>query len=61
MFGPGVPQAIVMSTKEESKSLRAVESLQRRQDAVEREMTTIDAKLKVCLLYSHLLSLFRPS
>ncbi|XP_040070142.1 spectrin beta chain, non-erythrocytic 1 [Ixodes scapularis] len=39
-------KAIVMSTKEESKSLRAVESLQRRQDAVEREMTTIDAKLK---------------
>ncbi|KAH7971901.1 hypothetical protein HPB52_003666 [Rhipicephalus sanguineus] len=39
-------KAIVMTTKEESKSLRAVESLQRRQDAVEREMTTIDAKLK---------------
>ncbi|XP_070377881.1 spectrin beta chain, non-erythrocytic 1-like isoform X1 [Dermacentor albipictus] len=39
-------KAIVMTTKEESKSLRAVESLQRRQDAVEREMTTIDAKLR---------------
>lgn len=39
-------KAIVMTTKEESKSLRAVEALQRRQDAIEREMTTIDTKLK---------------
>uniref|UniRef100_A0A2R5L953 Putative spectrin beta chain non-erythrocytic 5 isoform x6 n=1 Tax=Ornithodoros turicata TaxID=34597 RepID=A0A2R5L953_9ACAR len=39
-------KAIVLATQDESQTLRAVESLQRKQDAVEREMTAIEARLK---------------
>lgn len=45
-FGRINEKAIVLATKDESQTLHAVETLQRKQDAVEREMTAIENKLK---------------
>ena len=47
-------QAIAVSVEDYGKDLPAVESLQRKQDEVERDMTALHSQLGVCnFLYSN--------
>lgn len=45
-------KAHVLSSEDTGRDLTAVESLQRKQEALERDMTAIEGKLKVRAIYS---------
>jgi spectrin beta len=44
-------KAVAMNTEDVGRDLAAVEQLQRKQEALERDMTAIEGKLKVYLVY----------
>jgi hypothetical protein len=46
-------KAVAMNTEDVGRDLMAVEQLQRKQEALERDMTAIEGKLKVKLQYTH--------
>lgn len=41
-------KAVAMGTEDTGRDLAAVQQLQRKQDALERDMTAIEGKIKVC-------------